>query len=50
MLPRHMPGLLANALEFRDSFVPTPAEKKIIQKMFTYPEMEDFKPQVNKQG
>jgi hypothetical protein len=50
MLPKNIPGLLANAMEFRDQYVPSAAEKKIIQKMFQYSEMEDFKPQVNKAG
>lgn len=45
-----IPGLIANAMEFRDSFIPTIEEKKVMQKMFQYDDMEDFKPKSNKEG
>ena len=44
MTAKHVPGLLANAMEFRKNYVPSASEKRVMQKMFKYEDMEDFKP------
>ena len=45
-----MPGLVANALEFRQNFLPTIEERNVMQKLYKYSEMEEFKPNINKKG
>lgn len=50
MLPKHAPGFLANAIEFRKDFIPTQYQNSIMQKLYKYQDMEDFKPNLNKKG
>jgi len=50
MTPKQIPGLLANAMEFREQYIPNAEEKAVMQKMFKYDDMEDFKPPQNKEG
>jgi len=40
MTAKDIPGLLANAMEFRDQYIPSPDERKVMQQMFKYDDME----------
>ena len=44
MTHKNIPGLIANAMEFRDQYIPNAEEKKVMQQLFKYDDMEDFKP------
>lgn len=50
MTQKSIPGLIANAMEFRDQYIPSAEEKKVMQQLFKYDDMEDFKPPTNKGG
>lgn len=50
MTAKHVPGLLANAMEFRDQYIPTPEERKVMHNILQYKDMEDFKPPHGKDG
>lgn len=44
MTAKDIPGLLANAMEFRDQYIANESEKSVMKKMFKYEDMEAFRP------